>query len=257
MQAIFNSFVRLTKEELWDSEEELRAYVYADNNYEKLLKGEIGINLIQTHTAMSLAVMDDWVKYVFQTANAHARRRHPTMKPRCRQSLPISRPSAQGACTIFGEATAMRINPCVLLRYDVASWMRSPLSTPLSEYKFTQPGIDISLAFPRPRRRRWLRRSSVTAPRPRESGGSWRKWVATGSGANLRLSEPLLSAPSATGASDVPRSISVNRRKICVVTTSRAEFGLLRGLLQSHPGRSALRLQVIASGHASGSRSSG
>ena len=40
----------------------------ADNNYEKLLKGEIGINLIQTHTAMSLAVMDDWVKYVFQTA---------------------------------------------------------------------------------------------------------------------------------------------------------------------------------------------
>ena len=49
VQAIFNSFVRLTKEELWDSEEELRAYVYAENNYEKLLKGEIGINLIQTH----------------------------------------------------------------------------------------------------------------------------------------------------------------------------------------------------------------
>ena len=68
LQSIFNSFVRLTKEELWNSEEELRAYVRADNNYEKLLKGEIGINLIQTHTAMSLAVMDDWVRYVFETA---------------------------------------------------------------------------------------------------------------------------------------------------------------------------------------------
>src|SRR5580658_4888544 len=68
VQAVFNSFVRLTKEELWESEEELRAYIYADNNYEKLLNGEIGINLIQTHAAMSLAVMDDWVEYVFRTA---------------------------------------------------------------------------------------------------------------------------------------------------------------------------------------------
>src|ERR1019366_888196 len=54
IQTIFNSFVRLTKEELWDSEEELRTYVCAENNYEKLRNEEIGINLIQTHSAMSL-----------------------------------------------------------------------------------------------------------------------------------------------------------------------------------------------------------
>jgi UDP-hydrolysing UDP-N-acetyl-D-glucosamine 2-epimerase len=40
----------------------------------------------------------------------------------------------------------------------------------------------------------------------------------------------------------------VSRRKICVVTTSRADFGLLRGLLKSLRTDSALRLQVIASG---------
>lgn len=40
----------------------------------------------------------------------------------------------------------------------------------------------------------------------------------------------------------------MNRRKICVVTTSRAEFGLLRGLLTCIQEDSALRLQVIASG---------
>ena len=44
------------------------------------------------------------------------------------------------------------------------------------------------------------------------------------------------------------RSISVNRRKICVVTTSRAEFGLLHGLLKCIQADPALRLQVIASG---------
>lgn len=40
----------------------------------------------------------------------------------------------------------------------------------------------------------------------------------------------------------------VNRRKICVVTTSRAEFGLLSGLLKCIRADEALRLQVIVSG---------
>jgi UDP-N-acetylglucosamine 2-epimerase (non-hydrolysing)/GDP/UDP-N,N'-diacetylbacillosamine 2-epimerase (hydrolysing) len=40
----------------------------------------------------------------------------------------------------------------------------------------------------------------------------------------------------------------LKQRKICVATTSRAEFGLLRGLLNAIRADSALRLQVIASG---------
>ncbi len=44
------------------------------------------------------------------------------------------------------------------------------------------------------------------------------------------------------------RLTNVSRRKICVVTTSRAEFGLLRGLLNSIRTDADLRLQVIVSG---------
>jgi UDP-hydrolysing UDP-N-acetyl-D-glucosamine 2-epimerase len=40
----------------------------------------------------------------------------------------------------------------------------------------------------------------------------------------------------------------VTRRKICVVTTSRADFGLLRELMRTIDSDAALRLQVIASG---------
>jgi GDP/UDP-N,N'-diacetylbacillosamine 2-epimerase (hydrolysing) len=40
----------------------------------------------------------------------------------------------------------------------------------------------------------------------------------------------------------------VRRRKICVVTTSRADFGLLRGLMKEIQSDTALRLQVVASG---------
>ncbi len=138
VQTIFNSFVRLTKEELWDSEEELRAYVCAENNYEKLLKGEIGINLIQTHTAMSLAVMDDWVKYVFQTAD--------TM-------LSDGTDSDIERSAIFSDIQAFCVgithniwgsdrnedSPCVLLHHDIVGWMRSALFVPLLQYKFSSP----------------------------------------------------------------------------------------------------------------------
>jgi UDP-hydrolysing UDP-N-acetyl-D-glucosamine 2-epimerase len=43
-------------------------------------------------------------------------------------------------------------------------------------------------------------------------------------------------------------SSGLKRRKICVVTTSRADYGLLRGLMKAIKSDHALRLQVIASG---------
>jgi radical SAM superfamily enzyme YgiQ (UPF0313 family) len=144
--AVYDSFVRLTTEELWETEDELREYVRTGNNYEKLLNGEIGINLIQTHTAMSLAVMDDWVKYIFRTAF---------------NMLGDSLQSDAEGSEIFADIQAFcagRVhniwgndrnedNPCILLRHDIASWMRSPVSTPASQFKFNGP-VMYQFAFP-------------------------------------------------------------------------------------------------------------
>ncbi|MGA3090313.1 MAG: radical SAM protein [Terriglobales bacterium] len=146
VQAVFNSFVRLTKEELWDSEEALRAYVYADNNYEKLLKGEIGINLIQTHTAMSLAVMDDWVNYVFKTGGVMLGDDIGSNVEGLAMLADIQAFCAGRVHNIWGSDRNSD-NPSVLLRYDIANWMRSPLSTPLSEYKFSSP-VMYQFSFP-------------------------------------------------------------------------------------------------------------
>jgi radical SAM superfamily enzyme YgiQ (UPF0313 family) len=137
VQAIFNSFVRLTREELWDSEEELRAFVCAGDNYEKLLRGEIGTNLIQTHTAMSLAVMNDWVKYVFQTAhNILGKDIEGDIDPEIFADIEAF--CLGRAHNIWGSDRD-EDNPCVLLRYDIPCWMRSPLSMPLSQHEFSSP----------------------------------------------------------------------------------------------------------------------
>lgn len=138
VQAIFNSFVRLTTEELWDSEEELRAYVRTENNYEKLLKGEIGINLIQTHTAMSLAVMGDWVKYVFQTARMILGDDIHTDSESSAFLADIEAFCGGRVHNIWGS-DRNEDNPSILLYYDIENWMRSPLTMSLPQYRFSNP----------------------------------------------------------------------------------------------------------------------
>lgn len=134
VQAVFDSFVRLTREEMWESEAELRAYINEEGNYERLLKGEIGINLIQTHSAMSLAVIDDWVEFVFRTAKSLL-----GADAQSEEELPILADvqaySSGRVHNIWGE-NRNEDNPEVSLQFDVANWLHSPFTAQLSDFKF-------------------------------------------------------------------------------------------------------------------------
>jgi len=138
VKEVVDSFVRLTRDELWDSEEKLRQFIYTGDNYEKLLNGEIGINLIQTHTARSLAVMDEWVDYVFRTAGKIFADRLPN-DAALAESLKEIRAYCSGRVHNIWGVDRNESNPCVLMNYDIAGWLRSPLSTPISEFKLSQP----------------------------------------------------------------------------------------------------------------------
>jgi radical SAM superfamily enzyme YgiQ (UPF0313 family) len=104
VKAVYDSFVNLTKEELWESEDKLREFIYRDNNYDRLLKGEIGINLIQTHSAMSLGVMDDWVEYVFRAAEQ-------ILGDQFQNDPEKTEILVGAACTIYGVPIAMKAIP--------------------------------------------------------------------------------------------------------------------------------------------------
>ena len=140
VQTIFQSFMRLTKEELWNSEEELRDYVYSGDNYNKLLNGEIGINLIQTHTAMSLAVMDDWAGYVFRTAESVLGDKFGNESDDASAFTEIKAFCSGRTHDIWGASTD-DLNPSVVFQYDIDSWMRAPLSAPLFEFKVDEPVV--------------------------------------------------------------------------------------------------------------------
>jgi len=62
---IFEDYKKESKEELWDSQEEMIEYYQKDANYQKLLKGQIGGNLIYKYKSTNLATaMPEWIKYL-------------------------------------------------------------------------------------------------------------------------------------------------------------------------------------------------
>ena len=67
IKEIFASFRKFTVDELWDSPEEIEDNYQRDSEYQKLVDGEEGINIMYHHHALVLSnVMDDWTEYVIR-----------------------------------------------------------------------------------------------------------------------------------------------------------------------------------------------
>ena len=67
IQKLINEFVNETKNELWDSEENLIEHYKKDKNYLKLKNGEVGGNLIYKYKSKSLVERGlDWIDYLEQ-----------------------------------------------------------------------------------------------------------------------------------------------------------------------------------------------
>ena len=74
---IFNDFERESKEELWNSEAEMIKYYQKDENYQKLIKGDAGGNLIYKYKSMNLATaMPEWIKYLTNLLEELVTNRH-------------------------------------------------------------------------------------------------------------------------------------------------------------------------------------
>jgi tRNA A37 methylthiotransferase MiaB len=69
VQEVMNSYREATKNELWDSPEEIMEYFQKESEYEKLLNEEAGINVIQFHHAMVMSkYFEEWTENVILVA---------------------------------------------------------------------------------------------------------------------------------------------------------------------------------------------
>lgn len=129
-------FKQQTRDELWDSDEELLKYASREENYEKLVAGDLGANLLQTYVARSLQIMSHWADYLFDQAEKMVLERGKDSD----QLLILS--DLKSYClgrvhNIWGD-DRYQTNPSYKLRYDIPAWM-SHSKEPLSHYNLAKP----------------------------------------------------------------------------------------------------------------------
>jgi hypothetical protein len=134
---VVDSFARRTLDELWQSEDALRSFATREENYERLLAGDLGTNLIQTHVAKSLQVMDEWAELVFRVAHdvfdsrnvpAHQRTMLKEVERFCKGRVH----------NLWGEGRGADC-PSYAFNYDIAAWYNAVNGPSLESFHLPRP----------------------------------------------------------------------------------------------------------------------
>ncbi|MBZ0094037.1 MAG: radical SAM protein [Sulfuricella sp.] len=141
LSALFAAFLNDTQRELFATEAELRAYYADDANFEKLLNGSDGANLLQKYTSAlylkhSLGLVDAITSAVLTQFPDH-----PAMESQIRDIANHHRMSFSH----FLDADRREVRSKALFGHDVAAWLKS--DRPLAEFKFDQ---DVEIVFHTP-----------------------------------------------------------------------------------------------------------
>jgi radical SAM superfamily enzyme YgiQ (UPF0313 family) len=140
VQKLVANFEQETRGELWDSEEELRAYYGQDENYNRLVSGDLGSNLIQKYGALSLfEAANEWARYVFLivqdiVSDLPESRRHIIL-----EQLDNSRRYCTARVRDLFGTDRLSLVYKETLDYDIEAWVADKNGKRLDEFKFGMP----------------------------------------------------------------------------------------------------------------------
>lgn len=135
----FRMYVNETRDEIWDSREELDEYFSKEENYRKLLTGEKGENLLGKYKVIIITEnFDSWCEFycerVLEALDKY--RRNPAIEA---ELLDIRDHTIAKADKIISTENSRGKPIKVTLRHDVQRWKIDNYSKPLADYKFSAP----------------------------------------------------------------------------------------------------------------------
>ena len=142
---IFNGFERESKEELWNSEAEMIKYYQKDENYQKLIKGDAGGNLIYKYKSMNLATaMPEWIKYLTKLLEELVTNRHNLKKTsehvkQKLQEIYMLAEYNKNRTWKFLDSKSSEQNVMMESIYDFKAWLNEEKPRPLDLYKVKNP----------------------------------------------------------------------------------------------------------------------
>jgi len=139
IQNIFESYKNSTINELWDSPEKIENHIQNEDEYQKLLNGKTGINVIQYHHALVTgSYIDEWTDYILSIAkNLLIENKKYTSKIQ-NQFENISNYCKGLSFNILNE-DSMNTNPEFEFDYNITKWLKDTNKNSLEEFKLTKP----------------------------------------------------------------------------------------------------------------------
>ena len=138
IQDLFNRFEQSTRNELWDSKEEILEYYQNSKNYQKLLDGEDGINVMYHYLAeVTVENMDSWGDYILRIAKNLLQELKENSMDIDEEFLQISNYCHGVSHNIMG-VDRMSTNPEFEFNYDIINWLEDSNEAHLSNFKLQQ-----------------------------------------------------------------------------------------------------------------------
>ena len=135
MQGLFKQFKQDTVNELWDSPEEIEKNYQNDSEYQKLLSGDAGQNLIYYYHALVISnYLSDWIEFVLQISENILNQNNKISERVNQQFCSVSDYCRGLGYNILGK-DRMETEPKFIFHYDIMAWMNSGISSSLSNFK--------------------------------------------------------------------------------------------------------------------------
>ena len=139
IQNIFKQFKDSTINELWDTPEEITANYQKDSEYQKLLSGEAGINVMYHFLAkVTSQHMDDWAEYILTTAYDFLKNSIQNNQSWEKKFNDISHFCEGTAHNTLGK-DRMATNPEFDFNYNVIEWIKSVNELSLDNFLLPDP----------------------------------------------------------------------------------------------------------------------
>tara|TARA_Y100000310_G_C20702067_1_gene830862 strand:- start:853 stop:2886 length:2034 start_codon:yes stop_codon:yes gene_type:complete len=136
---LFNQFKQATVDELWNSPEEIIENFQNENEYNKLLKDELGFNVLYFYqTLVNTKYMDDWTEYVISLAKKLLLENNVDEKSKLEQYDDIAN-YCRGLTYNLMELNPTSNNPEFLLKYDVQNWFDDASGITIEKFQFSEP----------------------------------------------------------------------------------------------------------------------
>jgi len=134
---LMRAFEKDTIEELWDSEEELHTFFRDHDNFQGLIEGRYGANLIQTYSSRALAhCTSDFAEYAFRQAYV-VFQKNGADEETIAQLTEVEKFCRSITQNLFGD-DRMETVPQAQIEFDIRGWMADVDFRPLTDFKWDE-----------------------------------------------------------------------------------------------------------------------